>query len=69
MEYRTDDARLTIEVLKEAVKHGAEAVNYAKVEKLLYENERVVGARVTDQLSNKTYSIYAKKLSTPQGLG
>ncbi|QFT88156.1 Aerobic glycerol-3-phosphate dehydrogenase [Bacillus sp. THAF10] len=67
VEYRTDDARLTIEVLKEAVKHGAEAVNYAKVEKLLYENERVVGARVTDQLSNKTYSIYAKKIVNAAG--
>ena len=31
-EYRTDDARLTIEVIKTAVKHGAIALNYAKVE-------------------------------------
>jgi glycerol-3-phosphate dehydrogenase len=31
VEYRTDDARLTIEVLKEAVARGAKAVNYTKV--------------------------------------
>src|SRR5690606_9935646 len=29
VEYRTDDARLTIEVMKEAVKRGADALNYA----------------------------------------
>lgn len=36
VEYRTDDARLTIEVVKEAVAQGALAVNYAKVVRLLY---------------------------------
>ena len=30
VEYRTDDARLTIEVMKEGIEHGAKAVNYAK---------------------------------------
>ena len=29
-EYRTDDARLTIEVIKEAVNRGATALNYLK---------------------------------------
>ena len=36
VEYRTDDARLTIEVIKAAVQNGAICVNYVKVEKLLY---------------------------------
>lgn len=37
---RTDDARLTIEVIKTAVKHGAIALNYAKVEQLCYSGRR-----------------------------
>ena len=41
MEYRTDDARLTIEVMKKAVELGAMAVNYAKVEELAYEGWHV----------------------------
>ena len=41
VEYRTDDARLTIEVIKEAVEHGAKAVNYAKVTEFLYQDGKV----------------------------
>jgi glycerol-3-phosphate dehydrogenase len=67
VEYRTDDARLTIEVLKEGVKHGADAVNYAKVEKLLYKNGRISGAMVVDQSSRKSYQIRAKKVVNAAG--
>ncbi|WP_198530518.1 glycerol-3-phosphate dehydrogenase/oxidase [Bacillus sp. LL01] len=67
VEYRTDDARLTIEVMKEAIKQGAEAVNYAKVEKLLYENGKVAGAIVVDQLSNRSYKVRARKVINAAG--
>lgn len=67
VEYRTDDARLTIEVLKEAVRLGADAVNYAKAEKLLYENGRISGAMVVDQVSRKSYHIRAKKVVNASG--
>lgn len=67
VEYRTDDARLTIEVMKEAVKRGAEAVNYAKVEELLYEDGKVIGAKVVDQLCNNVYTIRAKKIVNAAG--
>ncbi|MGG3467469.1 glycerol-3-phosphate dehydrogenase/oxidase [Neobacillus pocheonensis] len=67
VEYRTDDARLTIEVIKQAVSKGALAVNYAKVEKLLYENGKVVGAEVVDRLTNKAYKIFAKKIVNAAG--
>ena len=39
VEYRTDDARLTIEVIKAAVQNGAICVNYVKVDKLLYKGQ------------------------------
>jgi len=41
VEYRTDDARLTIEVMKEAVRNGAMALNYMKVDSFLYENGKI----------------------------
>ncbi|PDM41024.1 MULTISPECIES: FAD-dependent oxidoreductase [unclassified Geobacillus] len=68
VEYRTDDARLTIEVIKKAVEFGAHAVNYTKVEEFLYnENGKVIGARCRDQLSGRMYEIRAKKVINAAG--
>lgn len=68
VEYRTDDARLTIEGMKEAVRRGATAVNYAKVEDLIYGSDRrLTGARVTDRLTGRSYSIFAKKIVNAAG--
>lgn len=54
-EYRTDDARLTLAVIKSAVERGAVAANYCCVEQLLYdENGRVEGALCTDRLGLDT---------------
>ncbi|WP_170006447.1 glycerol-3-phosphate dehydrogenase/oxidase [Bacillus fonticola] len=58
VEYRTDDARLTIEVLKKAVEFGTTALNYTKVTAFQYdENKRVQGIEVADQLTGETYAI------------
>ncbi|MDF9765376.1 glycerol-3-phosphate dehydrogenase [Bacillus velezensis] len=67
VEYRTDDARLTIEVMKEAVKFGAEPVNYSKVKELLYEKGKVVGVLIEDLLSGKEYKVCAKKIVNATG--
>ncbi|WP_423408272.1 glycerol-3-phosphate dehydrogenase/oxidase [Heyndrickxia sp. MSNUG] len=67
VEYRTDDARLTIEVMKAAVEKGATALNYSKVEDLIYENGRVVGVLVKDQLTGEQYKILAKKIINATG--
>jgi len=67
VEYRTDDARLTIEVMKAAVDKGAIALNYSKVMKLLYEKERVVGALIKDQLTGEEYEVRAKKVINASG--
>ncbi|MCU0355611.1 MAG: glycerol-3-phosphate dehydrogenase/oxidase, partial [Cytophagales bacterium] len=66
-EYRTDDARLTLEVLKEAVARGARAVNYAKVTGFLYENQKIAGAKATDLLTGETYEIAAKVVVNASG--
>jgi glycerol-3-phosphate dehydrogenase len=45
---QTDDARLVLRVLQEAVKDGALALNYAKVEGLLKTKGRVSGVAIRD---------------------
>lgn len=67
VEYRTDDARLTIEVLKRAIDFGATAVNYAKVEQFLYQGEKAIGAQIVDQISGKTVELFAKKIVNATG--
>ncbi|WP_409343998.1 FAD-dependent oxidoreductase [Paenibacillus sp. MBLB4367] len=67
VEYRTDDARLTIEVLKRAVEFGATALSYAKVEQFLYRDGKVTGAKVADQVTGRTADVYAKKIVNATG--
>ncbi|WP_100371876.1 glycerol-3-phosphate dehydrogenase/oxidase [Bacillus sp. FJAT-45037] len=67
VEYRTDDARLTIEVLKEAVRLGTIAVSYAKVESFIYENGKAIGVVMVDQLTGEAKKVYAKKIVNAAG--
>ncbi|EAD8644102.1 glycerol-3-phosphate dehydrogenase/oxidase [Listeria monocytogenes] len=68
VEYRTDDARLTIEVMKKAVELGANAINYTKAEHFLYDdNKQVVGVTVTDCLSGKAYDIKGHRVINAAG--
>ncbi len=67
VEYRTDDARLTIEVIKEAVERGAHAVNYAKAVDFIYENGTLKGVKVKDTISGKEYQIMAHKVINAAG--
>lgn len=57
-EYRTDDARLTIEVAKKAHKYGAVVLNYCKVNQLNYSDTgSVCGAEVQDSISKEVFRI------------
>ncbi|GAA5417593.1 aerobic glycerol-3-phosphate dehydrogenase [Paraliobacillus ryukyuensis] len=68
VEYRTDDARLTMEVMKKAVEKGALSLNYAKVSDLLYdENGAVNGVAVEDQLTNEQHELKAKYIVNAAG--
>ncbi|RAL20819.1 glycerol-3-phosphate dehydrogenase/oxidase [Thermoflavimicrobium daqui] len=67
VEYRTDDARLTIEILKKAIELGAKAFNYMKAEELLYQNGKLVGVKAIDQLTGQSYEICAKKIVNATG--
>ncbi|RDW16552.1 glycerol-3-phosphate dehydrogenase [Oceanobacillus arenosus] len=68
VEYKTDDARLTIEVMKKAVASGVRAINYAKVTDFIYdESKKIVGITVEDQIDQGTYNLYAKKIINAGG--
>ena len=66
-EYRTDDARLTFSVLKEAVNRGAIAINYLKVIGFTYKHGKIAGVETQDQLSKSTYTIAAKYVVNASG--
>lgn len=68
VEYRTDDARLTIEVVKKAAELGAVLSNYTKMERFIYENGKVIGVRALDIISNEHFNIYAKQIVNASGI-
>lgn len=67
VEYRSDDARLTIEVMKEAARLGATVVNYTKVSDFIYEDGKVIGVTAIDQINGKVSEIRAKKIVNAAG--
>ncbi|WP_075617600.1 glycerol-3-phosphate dehydrogenase/oxidase [Paenisporosarcina indica] len=67
VEYRTDDARLTIEVIKKAAEKGAICLNYVKVESFVYQNGKIAGAHVVDQLTGESSTIHAKNVVNATG--
>jgi glycerol-3-phosphate dehydrogenase len=67
IEYRSDDARLVIEVLKTAHEKGAVSINYVNADDLIYENGKVKGAKVTDVRNNQSFEIKAQKVINAAG--
>lgn len=59
VEYRTDDARLTIEVCKKAAQQGATALNYVEVKDFIYEDDKVVGVKAEDKLTGSEVRVNA----------
>ncbi len=67
-EYRTDDARLTIENIKLAAKHGCLSLNYLEANSIVYSNEkRATGINCTDRNSGQTFMIKAKEIINAAG--
>ncbi|MGG1572977.1 glycerol-3-phosphate dehydrogenase/oxidase [Fictibacillus sp. NRS-1165] len=68
VEYKTDDARLTLEIMKEAVNRGGKAVNYIKVIDFIYDNDgKILGVKAEDTVSGKVHEIHAKKIVNATG--
>ncbi|GLC90477.1 glycerol-3-phosphate dehydrogenase/oxidase [Lysinibacillus piscis] len=68
VEYRTDDARLTIEVAKAAIAKGATLINYVKAENFLYNERRQInGIVANDLIANSPFNIRAKAVVNAAG--
>jgi len=67
-EYRTDDARLTIELIKKAADYGAISLNYVKAENFLYDDDKMVcGIKALDMDTNKSFEIKSKYVVSAAG--
>jgi glycerol-3-phosphate dehydrogenase len=66
-EYRTDDARLTIEIIKEGVERGGVALNYSKLTSFIYEEGKIKGAIINDLLNNYNFTIKANRVVNAAG--
>ncbi|MEM9142944.1 MAG: glycerol-3-phosphate dehydrogenase/oxidase [Bacteroidota bacterium] len=66
-EYRTDDARLTIENIKTSLQYDALALNYAEVIDFMYTNEKVSGLKVRDRDSDSEFNIRSKYVINAAG--
>lgn len=63
-----DDARLTIEVLKEAVIRGADALNYCKVIGFIKDNGKIIGIKCNDLEKDSNFEIRATLIINATGV-
>ena len=67
-EYRTDDARLTIEILKKANEFGATAINYLEMESFVYTNkQKIKSLKCIDHHTGEKLHIKAKNFVSAAG--
>ncbi|MCI0752144.1 MAG: glycerol-3-phosphate dehydrogenase/oxidase [Flammeovirgaceae bacterium] len=66
-EYRTDDARLTIEIAKTAAANGATLLNYLAVTEFIYKDNKVTGVIVNDAITHETFSIKSNAVINAAG--
>ena len=66
-EYRTDDVRLTLEVLKTALNYSTTALNYCEALDFIYEEEKVRGIKALDTITNQGFEIKAKYVVNATG--
>lgn len=66
-EYRTDDARLTIENIKTSLQYGALALNYAEICDFVYKADTVAGVKVNDRVGGRTFVMRSKYVINAAG--
>ncbi|MBE3593982.1 MAG: glycerol-3-phosphate dehydrogenase/oxidase [Candidatus Carbobacillus altaicus] len=68
VEYRTDDARLTLEVAKAARRYGGQVWTRSRVDSLVYDGQgRVIGVEVYDIESGKSIQVRARQVINAAG--
>ena len=67
-EYRTDDARLTIELLKKAAEFGATIINYCEMESIIYDsNHKIESLNCLDHNTGKKINIRGRNYVSAAG--
>lgn len=67
-EYRTDDARLTIEILKKAAFYGATIINYCEMESFNYnDNSKIESLHCIDHNTGNSFKIRATNYVSAAG--
>jgi glycerol-3-phosphate dehydrogenase len=57
---QTDDARLVLRIIREAVADGGMAVNYVSAEEVLRDRGQVVGVRLRDNVEGRSADVYGR---------
>ena len=65
---QTDDARLTLRVIREAVADGGTAINYVKVQNLIVEGDDVKGVELTELTRGQQAKAYARVVINATGV-
>ncbi len=63
-----DDARLTIETLKEAVIRGADVISYCKVIDYTVEEDKIIGIKCQDLENNKDFNVKGTLIVNATGI-
>ncbi len=66
-EYRTDDARLTIEIIKAASSHGATVANYCEATDFIYSEDKISGVKVSDRVTGESFVVRSKVIVNAAG--
>jgi glycerol-3-phosphate dehydrogenase len=66
-EYRTDDARLTLELMKAAAGLGAQVINYVRALDFIYSDSRISGVNVMDVIAHQSIPIRATMVVNAAG--
>jgi glycerol-3-phosphate dehydrogenase len=66
-EYRTDDARLTLEILKQAASFGATIINYCEMKSFNYTDSKIENIECIDHNTNERITITATNYVSATG--
>src|SRR5205085_10950342 len=64
---QTNDARLTMTLIRTAAQFGATIANYAEVTSFVIAQGRAVGAQVHDRLTDRHVTVYARHIVNATG--
>ncbi|HEY4383804.1 MAG TPA: glycerol-3-phosphate dehydrogenase/oxidase [Ktedonobacteraceae bacterium] len=65
---QTNDARLTMALIRTAAQYGATIVNYCEAESFLSKDGQICGAQVRDTLNNQSVTVHARHVINAAGI-